>query len=124
MYDRVASGFVLATSQRTLQRTEKLKETVVGIGDDALGTIGRIMKTTKQMQYLLLPYNPQISATLDSTTEDLRSNSRVIRRFIDRSGKSFDKATHTSYESLNNFKFLLIVCSYFLIEFNLLISCF
>ncbi|XP_057443715.1 uncharacterized protein LOC130735855 isoform X2 [Lotus japonicus] len=93
----VASGFVLATSQRTLQRTEKLKETVVGIGDDALGTIGRIMKTTKQMQYLLLPYNPQISATLDSTTEDLRSNSRVIRRFIDRSGKSFDKATHTSY---------------------------
>ncbi|XP_027362638.1 uncharacterized protein LOC113870244 [Abrus precatorius] len=93
----VASCFVLATSQKTMRRTEKLKESVVGIGEDALGTIGRVLKTTNQMQFLLLPYNPQICASLNSTTQDLRSNSRVIRRFIDRSGQSFDKATHTSY---------------------------
>ncbi|XP_061338920.1 uncharacterized protein LOC133285672 [Gastrolobium bilobum] len=38
----VASSFVLATSQKTLQRTEKLKETVLDIGEDALGTLGRV----------------------------------------------------------------------------------
>ncbi|KAK7309145.1 hypothetical protein RJT34_05656 [Clitoria ternatea] len=92
-----ASSFVLATSQRTLRTTEKLKESMVGIGEDALRTIGRVMKTTNQMQFLLLPYTPQISETLNSTTQDLRSNSRVIRRFVDRTGQSFDDATHTSY---------------------------
>ncbi|KAJ1381780.1 hypothetical protein SESBI_44850 [Sesbania bispinosa] len=93
----VASGYVLATSQKTLQNTEELKESVMDIGEDALRTIGRVMKTLKQMQYLLFTYNPQICASLNSTTQDLRSNSRVIRRFIDKSGQSFDKATHTSY---------------------------
>ncbi|KAK7406444.1 hypothetical protein VNO78_08070 [Psophocarpus tetragonolobus] len=93
----IASSFVLATSQKTLRRTEQLKESVVGIGEDALRTIGRIIKTTNQMQFLLLPYNTQICASLNSTTQDLRSNSRVIRRFIDRSGQSFDEATHTSF---------------------------
>ncbi|XP_004517256.1 uncharacterized protein [Cicer arietinum] len=93
----VASSFVLATSQRTLRRTEKLKDTVVGIGEEAVGAIGRVMRTTKQIQYLLLPYNPQICMSLNSTTQDLRTNSRVIRRFIDRSEQSFDKATHTSH---------------------------
>lgn len=109
-YDRIASSFVLVTSQKTLRRTEKLKECVEGIGEDALRTIGRVMKTTNQMQILLLPYNPQICASLNSSTQDLRSNSRVIRRFIDRSGQSFDEATHTSYVfPLNNFNFMLIV---------------
>ncbi|KAF1861827.1 hypothetical protein Lal_00026285 [Lupinus albus] len=93
----VASSFVLTTSNRTLMRTEKLKETVLGIGEDALGTIGRVMKTTKQMQYILLPYNPQICATLSSITQDLRRNSRVIRRFVDSSRQAFNKATHTLY---------------------------
>ncbi|KAG5069974.1 hypothetical protein JHK85_002351 [Glycine max] len=92
----IASSFVLVTSQKTLRRTEKLKECVEGIGEDALRTIGRVMKTTNQMQILLLPYNPQICVSLNSTTQDLRNNSRVIRRLIDRSGQSFDKATHTS----------------------------
>ncbi|KAL5181615.1 hypothetical protein HKD37_01G002490 [Glycine soja] len=87
----IASSFVLVTSQKTLRRTEKLKECVEGIGEDALRTIGRVMKTTNQMQILLLPY-----VSLNSTTQDLRNNSRVIRRLIDRSGQSFDKATHTS----------------------------
>ncbi|KAL1354551.1 hypothetical protein HN51_006635 [Arachis hypogaea] len=93
----VASCLVLVVSQKTLRRTEKLKETVVGIGKDALETIGRVMKTTKQMQLLLIPYNPEICDRLNSTTQDLRSNSRVIRRFIDTTGQSFHKATHTSY---------------------------
>ncbi|CAL0331762.1 unnamed protein product [Lupinus luteus] len=93
----VASSLVLNTSNRTLMRTEKLKETVLGIGEDALGTIGRVMKTTKQMQYILLPYNPQICATLSSITQDLRRNSRVIRRFVDSSRQEFNKATHTLY---------------------------
>ncbi|CAJ1929267.1 unnamed protein product [Sphenostylis stenocarpa] len=91
----IASSFVLATSQKTMRRTEKLKESVEGIGEDALRTIGRVIKTMKQMQVLLLPYNPQICANLNSTTQDLRTNSRVIRRFIDKSEKSFDQATHT-----------------------------
>ena len=109
-YDRIASSFVLVTSQKTLRRTEKLKECVEGIGEDALRTIGRVMKTTNQMQILLLPYNPQICVSLNSTTQDLRNNSRVIRRLIDRSGQSFDKATHTSYVfPLNNFNFMPIV---------------
>ncbi|KAK7367628.1 hypothetical protein VNO80_09643 [Phaseolus coccineus] len=93
----IASSFVLTTSQKTLRRTEKLKESVVGIGEDALRTLGRVIKTTNQMQLLLLPYNPQICASLNSTTQDLRTNSRVIRRSIDRSEQSFDQATHTSY---------------------------
>ncbi|KAK2372521.1 transmembrane protein [Trifolium repens] len=93
----VASSFVLATSEKTLRRTEKLEATVVGIGEEALEAIGRVMRTTKQMQLLLLPYNPQISESLNSTTKDLRTNSRVIRRFIDRSEESFNKATHTSH---------------------------
>ncbi|KAG2375906.1 uncharacterized protein HKW66_Vig0159400 [Vigna angularis] len=94
---RIASSFVMATSQKTLKRTEKLKESVVGIGEDALGTLGRVIRTTNQMQLLLLPYNPQMCESLNSTTQDLRTNSRVIRRFIDRSEQSFDRATHTSY---------------------------
>ncbi|BAU00298.1 hypothetical protein VIGAN_10188100 [Vigna angularis var. angularis] len=93
----IASSFVMATSQKTLKRTEKLKESVVGIGEDALGTLGRVIRTTNQMQLLLLPYNPQMCESLNSTTQDLRTNSRVIRRFIDRSEQSFDRATHTSY---------------------------
>ncbi|KAK7307691.1 hypothetical protein VNO77_40969 [Canavalia gladiata] len=93
----VASSFVLATSQKTLRRTEKLKESVMGIGEDALRTLGRVIRATNQMQFLLLPYNPLISASLNSTTQDLRSNSRMIRRFIDTSGQSFNKATHTLY---------------------------
>jgi hypothetical protein len=97
VYNRVASSFVLATSEKTLRRTEKLEATVVGIGEEALEAIGRVMRTTKQMQLLLLPYNPQISESLNSTTKDLRTNSRVISRFIDRSEESFNKATHTSY---------------------------
>lgn len=97
IYNRVASSFVLATSQKTIRRTEKLKDTVVGIGEEALGAINRVMRTTKQMQYLLLPYNPQICASLNSTTDDLRTNSRVIRRFIDKSEQSFNKAIDTLY---------------------------
>ncbi|KAK7252766.1 hypothetical protein RIF29_36960 [Crotalaria pallida] len=93
----VASSFALATSNRTLRRTEKLKVTVLGVGEDALGIIGRVMKTTKQMQYLLLPYNPQICTNLNSITQDLRSNSRVIRRFVYSSRQAFNKATHTLY---------------------------
>ncbi|XP_047179827.1 uncharacterized protein LOC124846585 [Vigna umbellata] len=87
----------MATSQKTLKRTEKLKESVVGIGENALGTLGRVIRTTNQMQLLLLPYNPQMCESLNSTTQDLRTNSRVIRRFIDRSEQSFDRATHTLY---------------------------
>ncbi|AES94526.2 transmembrane protein, putative [Medicago truncatula] len=68
----VASSFVLATSQKTIRRTEKLKDTVVGIGEEALGAINR-----------------------NSTTDDLRTNSRVIRRFIDKSEQSFNKAIDT-----------------------------
>lgn len=105
LYNRVASSFVHATSQKTLRSTVKLKDTVVGIGEEALGAIGRVMRTTKEMQYLLLPYNSQICADLKSTTEDLRTNSRVIRRFIDRSEQSFNKATHTLY-ALNIIVFL------------------
>ncbi|MED6194774.1 hypothetical protein PIB30_031645 [Stylosanthes scabra] len=93
----VASSLVLVVSQKTLRRTEKLKERVVGIGKDALESIGRVMKTTKQMQFLLIPYNPEICDRLNSTTQDLRTNSRLIRRFIDTTGQSFHKATHTSY---------------------------
>ncbi|MED6204954.1 hypothetical protein PIB30_013455 [Stylosanthes scabra] len=93
----VASSLALVVSEKTLRRTEKLKESVVGIGKDALESIGRVMKTTKQMQFLLIPYNQEICDRLNSTTQDLRSNSRVIRRFIDTTGQSFHKATHTSY---------------------------
>ncbi|KAH1163910.1 hypothetical protein GYH30_002108 [Glycine max] len=108
--------FTSLAIQKTLRRTEKLKECVEGIGEDALRTIGRVMKTTNQMQILLLPYNPQICVSLNSTTQDLRNNSRVIRRLIDRSGQSFDKATHTSYVfPLNNFNFMPIVCSAFVV---------
>lgn len=93
----VASSFVCVTNQKTLKRTEKLKDSVLGIGEDALGTLRRVIKKMKQMQFLLLPYNQQITRNLNTTIESFRSDSRVIRRFLDSSGRIFDKAIHTSY---------------------------
>ncbi|WJX41428.1 hypothetical protein P8452_28781 [Trifolium repens] len=53
-FDRVASSFVLATSEKTLRRTEKLEATVVGIGEEALEAIGRISEQTRVSFAVLL----------------------------------------------------------------------
>ncbi|KAI9074617.1 hypothetical protein K1719_043458 [Acacia pycnantha] len=93
----VASSLVFVANQRSLKRTEKLKDSVLGIGEDALSTLSRSIKKMKQMQYLLLPYNQQITGNLSTTIESFRGNSHVIRRFIVSSGRIFDKAINTSY---------------------------
>ncbi|XP_028772798.1 uncharacterized protein LOC114729936 [Neltuma alba] len=93
----VASSLVFVTNQKALKRTEKLKDSVLGIGEDALRSLTTVIKKMKQMQYLLLPYNQQITGNLNTTIESFRSDSRVIRRFLDSSGRIFQKAIHTSY---------------------------
>lgn len=94
---RVASSLILVTSQRSLRRTEKLKHSVLGIGEDALGKLSRVIKEMKQIQYLLFAYNQKITEQLNTTVANFRNDSRVIRRFVDTSGQTFGIAIHTSY---------------------------
>lgn len=96
--DRVASSLVLVANQRTLKRTEKLKDSVLGVGEEALSTLSRVIKKMKEMEYLLLPYNQQITGDLNTTIESFRSNSLVIRHFLVSTGRTFDKAIDTSYD--------------------------
>lgn len=95
--DRVASSLVLVTNQKSLRKTEKVRDSVMDIGEDALVTVGRVMKKMKQIHYLLLPYNKQITADLNTTLDNFRSDSRTIRRFVHTTWQIFQKAIHTTY---------------------------
>ncbi|KAI4315075.1 hypothetical protein L6164_027922 [Bauhinia variegata] len=93
----IASSFVLSTNQKTQRRTETLKETVVGIGGGAYNNITKVIRAMKEMQYLLLPYNQKISTNLNSTIGTLRTGSRVLRRFVARTGHYVHEATRAWY---------------------------
>ncbi|KAB1214913.1 hypothetical protein CJ030_MR5G024519 [Morella rubra] len=94
---RVASSVVLASIQSTLWRTEKLKRTILKMGGDARQAIQKVIHAMTEMQFLLLPYDPNTSLTLNTTSHRLGRESRIIRSFVDKTGHSFDLAIHTSY---------------------------
>jgi hypothetical protein len=95
-FQRVASSFVLAANQSTLWRTEKMKTTILKMGEHARHTIKQVIKAMAAMQSILLPYDPTTSLSLDMTNHRLRRESRAIQSFVDKSGHSIDQAIHTS----------------------------
>lgn len=93
----VASSFVLAANHSTLWRTEKIIRTIVTMGRDASQTIQKVITSLTKMQSLLLPYDPNISMSLNTTIDRLGRESHVIRRFVDKNGHSIDHAIQSSH---------------------------
>lgn len=93
----VASSLVLAANQSTLWRTEKMKRSILKMGEDARHTMKQVIKAMTEMQSILLPYDPSTSLSLNITTHRLGRESRVIRGFLHKSGHSIDQAIHTLY---------------------------
>ncbi|KAJ7952752.1 putative Transmembrane protein [Quillaja saponaria] len=93
----IASSLVISANQSTLRRTGKLKEIVVGGGDVAVQKLGKVTKTLKQMQVLLLPYDKEISSRLNTTMDRLRKESHTIQHFVDQGGRSINQIIHSAY---------------------------
>lgn len=66
------------------------------MGRDASQTIQKVMTSLTKMQALLLPYDPNISMSLNTTINQLGRESHVIRRFVDKNGHSIDRAIQSS----------------------------
>ncbi|GFY93729.1 hypothetical protein Acr_09g0001750 [Actinidia rufa] len=92
----VATGLAIAANQSSFQRTRKLKETVLGAGEDARKTIRKVTEAMNQMQKLLLPYDPKTCDLLNSTSRQLGRESRVIRNFDRKNERSINKAIQIS----------------------------
>ncbi|XP_057500308.1 uncharacterized protein LOC130784448 [Actinidia eriantha] len=93
----VATGLAIAANQSSFQRTKKLKETVLGAGEDARKTIRKVTEAMNQMQKLLLPYDPKTCDLLNSTSRQLGRESQVIRNFDRKNERSINKAIQISY---------------------------
>lgn len=66
------------------------------MGRDASQTIQKVITSLTKMQSLLLPYDPNISMSLNTTIDRLGRESHVIRRFVDKNGHSIDRAIQSS----------------------------
>ncbi|GMJ03849.1 hypothetical protein like AT5G67550 [Hibiscus trionum] len=93
----VAASIVIAASQVSLQRTQKLENTVVLAGHDATISIRKLITAMTRMQYLLLPYDQNTAQKLNKTTHRLGKESRMINDFITSHKHSFDVAIHIPY---------------------------
>ncbi|KAI3451919.1 hypothetical protein Pfo_008584 [Paulownia fortunei] len=92
-----ASSVIIAANQKSLQRAEKLEETIFGAGDDASRTIGKVKATLQHMQTFLLPYDSKTCDLLDLIGHRLRNVSLNIHSFVENTRKSWDRAIQTLY---------------------------
>ncbi|XP_024025453.1 uncharacterized protein LOC21392719 [Morus notabilis] len=93
----VTSSVVLLANQSSVRRMDKLKGTLFSVGGDARRSIRKVVNAMTQMQYLLVPYDPSMAVTLNTTTRRLGSESRAVQCFIEKNGHSIDRAIQTSY---------------------------
>ncbi|XP_052197097.1 uncharacterized protein LOC127804290 [Diospyros lotus] len=93
----VATGLVIAANQSCLQRTRKLKATVLGAGDTARRTIRKVTAAMDQMQKLLLPYDPKTADLLNSTHLRLGHEWRMIGKFTGKNGRIMNASIQISY---------------------------
>ncbi|EXB94041.1 hypothetical protein L484_009385 [Morus notabilis] len=92
----VTSSVVLLANQSSVRRMDKLKGTLFSVGGDARRSIRKVVNAMTQMQYLLVPYDPSMAVTLNTTTRRLGSESRAVQCFIEKNGHSIDRAIQTS----------------------------
>ncbi|KAL0350490.1 UNVERIFIED_CONTAM: hypothetical protein Sradi_4198200 [Sesamum radiatum] len=91
------SSVIIAVNQKSLQRAEKLEDTLFGAGDDTSQTLGKVRATLWRMQTSLLPYDSKTCTLLDLIGHRLRKGSLSIHRFVGSTRKSCDQVIHTFY---------------------------
>lgn len=67
----------------------------------------------KEMQYLLLPYDPATCLRLNLTSYQLEKESRMIRRFIHKKSHFIDVAIESSWVTVSELFFFILA-----VEFN------
>ncbi|KAL0377913.1 UNVERIFIED_CONTAM: hypothetical protein Sradi_3096800 [Sesamum radiatum] len=92
-----ASSVIIAANQKSLQRAEKLEDTLFGAGDDTSQTMGKVRATLRRMQTSLLPYDSKTCTLLDLIGHRLRKGSLRIHGFVGSTRKSCDQFIHTFY---------------------------
>ncbi|KAK4416338.1 hypothetical protein Salat_2459300 [Sesamum alatum] len=92
-----ASSVIIAANEKSLQRAEKLEDTLFGAGDDASLTIGKVRTTLLRMQTSLLPYDSKTCTILDMIGHRLRKGSLSIHGLVGSTRKSCDQVIHTFY---------------------------
>ncbi|KAL9229841.1 hypothetical protein vseg_005266 [Gypsophila vaccaria] len=93
----IATGFALMENQKTVHRTNKVKDTVLGAGNVARRTIHRVNKVIKSIQNLLCPYDQSTCVLLNTTVYQLGSESHSIQQFMLKNGHTIDQAIWVSY---------------------------
>ncbi|KAH9712361.1 transmembrane protein [Citrus sinensis] len=95
----VATGFVLKQNQSSLQRTNKLKNTILEAGQEMCSTIQRVINNMTLMQSQLLKYDKQTSLLLNVTIRRLGNESQTIQNFVHKNGHSIENGVHASQAS-------------------------
>ncbi|XVE86994.1 hypothetical protein DITRI_Ditri18aG0080200 [Diplodiscus trichospermus] len=93
----VAASFVIAATHSSLQKTKKLKNTIVNAGEDVSKSIRKLITAMTRIQYLLLPYDRKASQQLNVTTHKLGKESRTIQSFVRSHEHSINVAIQVSY---------------------------
>ncbi|KAM7263365.1 hypothetical protein ACFE04_001048 [Oxalis oulophora] len=93
----IASGFVLAANQSSMKRTKRLKNTILDAGQNVQQAIRKVITGLTEIQYQLLPYDPQMTHQLNLTTHQLRRESRVIHNYVQKNGHYVNMGIQTSY---------------------------
>ncbi|XP_021714475.1 uncharacterized protein LOC110682440 isoform X3 [Chenopodium quinoa] len=94
----IATGFVIAENQKSLHTTKKLKETILGAGNEARRTIHKINKVMTNIKALLTPYDQETCILLDATSLQLGNESHNIKKFIQKNEHSIDQATWALFD--------------------------
>ncbi|KAL2551958.1 hypothetical protein Fot_05577 [Forsythia ovata] len=92
-----ATGVIIAANQKSLQRANKLKETICDVGRDSSQAIRRVNMAFIDMQAFLHPYDPGTCHQLNLTTHRLRRESISIQQFVDKTRQSSDQAVKILY---------------------------
>ncbi|CAI9766868.1 unnamed protein product [Fraxinus pennsylvanica] len=92
-----ATCVIIAANQKSLQRANKLKETICDVGRDSSQAIRRVNIALIDMQVLLQPYDPGTCHQLNLTTHRLRRESITIQQFVYVTRQSSDQADKILY---------------------------
>lgn len=82
----------MAENHKTLEATKKVKETMLGAGNEARRTIHKINKVINNIIPLLSPYDQSTSFLLNTTSQQLGTESLSIKKFIQKNDHSIDQA--------------------------------
>ncbi|XP_031272904.1 uncharacterized protein LOC116131399 [Pistacia vera] len=94
----LATSFVLAENHNFLNKTQKLKNTIMKSGQDVRTTIKKVINSMRIIQHLLHPYELNTTRELSVTSHRLGNASRAIRRFVLKNGHTIDLTIRSSYK--------------------------